>query len=201
MGEVVIIDYGAGNTRSVMYALQRLGVATLVTDEAQAIRAAERVIFPGVGQAASAMARLREKGLDQLLPTLTQPVLGVCLGLQLMCRHTEEGDIDGMGIFDAGVYHFRSAGSATAALRIPHMGWNSVEDAGSRLMKGIPAGSYFYFVHSYYAGTAPETKATATYGLPFSAVMEKDNFFATQFHPEKSGEMGERVLKNFLNIQ
>ena len=198
MGRVVVIDYGAGNTRSVAYALQRLGVEAVVTDEKDRIRAAERVIFPGVGQAASAMERLQAKGLDSLIPTLTQPVLGVCLGLQLMCRRTEEGDIEGMGIFDAAVRHFRSAGSATAGLRIPHMGWNSVEDAGSRLLRGIPAGSYFYFVHSYYAETGEETRATTTYGIPFSAVMEKDNFFATQFHPEKSGKVGEEVLRNFL---
>ena len=149
MEKIVIIDYGAGNTRSVLYALQRLGVEAYVSDTPGEIRMAEKVIFPGVGQAASAMERLREKGLDMLIPSLTQPVLGVCLGLQLMCRHTTEGNIDGMGIFDAGVYHFRDAGSVTAGLRIPHMGWNSVERRGSRLLAGIAEGSYFYFVHSY----------------------------------------------------
>ncbi len=199
MGKIVIIDYGAGNTRSVLYALQRLGVTASVSDVPEEIRAAERVIFPGVGQAASAMERLRAKGLDTLIPALTQPVLGVCLGLQLMCRHTDEGDIAGMGIFDAGVHHFRSA--TTTALRIPHMGWNSVESRGSLLLEGIPGGSYFYFVHSYYAETAPQTTAVTEYGIPFSAVMERDNFFATQFHPEKSGPAGEKVLKNFLNIE
>ena len=198
MGKIVIIDYGAGNTRSVLYALQRLGVTATVSDVPEEIRAAERVIFPGVGQAASAMERLRAKGLDTLIPALTQPVLGVCLGLQLMCRHTDEGDIEGMGIFDAGVHHFRSA--ATDALRIPHIGWNSVENSGSRLLDEVPGGSYFYFVHSYYAETAPQTTAVTEYGIPFSAVMEQDNFFATQFHPEKSGKVGEKVLKNFLRV-
>jgi glutamine amidotransferase len=200
MGKIVIIDYGAGNTRSVLYALQRLGIHASVSDVPEEIRAAEKVIFPGVGQAASAMTRLREKSLDILLPTLTQPVLGVCLGLQLMCRRTNEGEIKGMGIFDADVHHFRSAGNTTATLRIPHMGWNSVEGRGSLLLKGIAGGSYFYFVHSYYAETAPQTTATAEYGIPFSAVMERDNFFATQFHPEKSGPAGEKVLHNFLTL-
>jgi glutamine amidotransferase len=198
MGKIVIIDYGAGNTRSVLYALQRLGVTATVSDVPEEIRAAERVIFPGVGQAASAMKRLRAKGLDTLIPALTQPVLGVCLGLQLMCRHTDEGDIEGMGIFDAGVHHFCSA--ATAALRIPHMGWNSVENRGSRLLEGVPDGSYFYFVHSYFAEVVPQTTAVTEYGILFSAVMEQDNFFATQFHPEKSGPAGEKVLRNFLTL-
>jgi glutamine amidotransferase len=200
MATVAIIDYGAGNTRSVFYALQRLGTAAVITDDPQEIRTAQRVIFPGVGQAASAMERLQEKGLDTLIPSLTQPVLGVCLGLQLMCSHTDEGDIDGMGIFDGGVHHFRDGGSGTAELRIPHMGWNSVASRGSLLLRGIDDGTYFYFVHSYYAETAPQTTAVAEYGIPFSAVMERDNFFATQFHPEKSGTAGEKVLQNFLTF-
>ena len=198
---IAIIDYRAGNLTSVERAVRHLGYDGKITLDPKEIRSADKVIFPGVGQAASAMERLREKGLDMLIPSLTQPVLGVCLGLQLMCRHTTEGNIDGMGIFDAGVYHFRDAGSVTAGLRIPHMGWNSVERRGSRLLAGIAEGSYFYFVHSYYAETAPQTTAVTEYGIPFSAVMEKDNFFATQFHPEKSGPAGEKVLKNFLNIE
>ena len=200
MATVAIIDYGAGNTRSVFYALQRLGVAAVITSDPQEIQAAERVIFPGVGQAASAMERLQEQGLDTLIPTLTQPVLGVCLGLQLMCSHTDEGNIPGMRIFDARVYHFRKGGEATASLRIPHMGWNSVASRGSRLLRGVDDGTFFYFVHSYYAETAPRTTAVTEYGIPFSAVMEHDNFFATQFHPEKSGPAGEKVLQNFLTF-
>ncbi len=201
MGTIAIIDYGAGNTRSVLYALRRLGREAVVTADPRAIRRAERVIFPGVGHAASAMERLKEKELDTLLPTLTQPVLGICLGLQLMCRHTDEGDIPGLGIFDAEVHHFRREGEATRSLRIPHMGWNSVHTRGSRLLQDVDDDSYFYFVHSYYAAVAPQTTAITEYGISFSAIMEKENFFATQFHPEKSGKVGERVLRNFLNLK
>ncbi len=200
MGNVALIDYGAGNTRSVMYALQRLGVKATVTAEPEEIQRAEKVIFPGVGQAASAMKKLQKEGLERLIPALTQPVLGICLGLQLMCRHTREGDITGMGIFDAEVVHFRDEADKTAGLKIPHMGWNRVFPHNSILLTHIPGGSYFYFVHSYFAQVSAGTKGTAEYGLPFSAVMEKDNFFATQFHPEKSGEAGEQVLKNFLAL-
>ena len=200
MGNVALIDYGAGNTRSVLYALQRLGVDALLTADPGKIRKAGRVIFPGVGQAASAMERLRENGLDRLIPELKQPVLGVCLGLQLMCRHTAEGDIPGLGIFDTEVLHFHDYPEKTASLKIPHMGWNRVTSRKSDLLEGIPEGAYFYFVHSYFAGICDDTKGITEYGVPFSAVMEKDNFLATQFHPEKSGVVGEQVLKNFLRL-
>ncbi len=200
MGSIVLIEYGAGNTRSVTYALQRLGLEASLTSDPERIRRAGRVIFPGVGQAASAMEKLRQNGLDKLIPELRQPVLGVCLGLQLMCRHSTEGDTPGMGIFDAGVIHFHDRPEDTNGLKIPHMGWNRVLPKDSLLLQGVPEGSYFYFVHSYFAEIGEDTKGVTEYGVPFSAVMEKNNFFATQFHPEKSGDAGEQVLKNFLRI-
>jgi len=200
MGTITLIDYGAGNTQSVTYALQRLGIEVSLTSDPDRIRRAGRVIFPGVGQAASAVKRLQKNGLDKLIPELRQPVLGVCLGLQLMCRHTTEGDTPGMGIFDADVIHFHEQREKTDGLKIPHMGWNRVLPKDSLLLQRLPQGSYFYFVHSYFAEICNDTKGVAEYGIPFSAVMEKDNFFATQFHPEKSGDAGEQVLKNFLRI-
>ena len=200
MGDVALIDYGAGNTRSVLYALQRLSVKALLTADPDRIRKAGKVIFPGVGQAASAMGRLQESGLDQLIPELRQPVLGVCLGLQLMCRFTAEGNIQGLGIFDTEVVHFNEHNGEMTGLKIPHMGWNRVSSRQSRLLHGVPEGAYFYFVHSYFAGVCDDTKGITEYGIPFAAVMEKDNFLATQFHPEKSGAVGEQVLKNFLRL-
>ncbi len=200
MGKIAVVDYGAGNSQSVLYALQRLGVEALFTSDPEKIRQAERVIFPGVGQAASALARLQENNLDKLLPELTQPVLGICLGLQLMCRHTTEGDTQGMGIFGAEVFHFHHREEKTAGLKIPHMGWNNVYSGTSRLLENIPDASYFYFVHSYYAEESVDTAGVTAYGISFTAVMEKENFLATQFHPEKSGKAGEQVLKNFLRL-
>jgi len=200
MEKIAVIDYGAGNSMSVLYALRRLGIKAVFTEDPEEIRQAGRVIFPGVGQAESALTRLRRNSLDKLIPTLTQPVLGICLGLQLMCRRTEEGDTPGIGIFSAEVLHFRRQREKTQGLKIPHMGWNNVQSKHSKLLKDIADGSYFYFVHSYYAEESAETTGVTEYGIPFSAVMERDNFFATQFHPEKSGVAGEKVLRNFIRL-
>lgn len=198
--EVAVIDYGAGNSRSVIYALKRVGVEALFTADAERIRNADKVIFPGVGNAGSAMKKLRESGLDKLIPVLQQPVLGVCLGLQLMCRHSAEEDTPGLGIFAVEVTGFHDNPEQMSGLKIPHMGWNRVSKQGGKLLKGLPEGSFFYFVHAYYAETCSQTTGTTLYGIPFSAVMEKENFYATQFHPEKSGRAGETVLKNFLAL-
>lgn len=191
---IAIIKYNAGNVRSVQNALGRLGAESIVTDDAEEIRNAERVIFPGVGHAGSAMSYLKEHKLDTLITALKQPVLGICLGLQLMCSHTEEGDRNCLNIFDIEVKKFPPHGI------VPHMGWNNFETIQGKLLKDINAADNVYFVHSYYAETAESTTATCNYILPFSAVIEKDNFFATQFHPEKSGLVGETILKNFLKL-
>ncbi|NOY36583.1 MAG: imidazole glycerol phosphate synthase subunit HisH [Chlorobi bacterium] len=200
MAIVAVVDYGAGNSRSVLYALQRLSVDAVFTADPDTIRRADKVIFPGVGNAGSAMKKLKNTGLDTVIPGLQQPVLGVCLGLQLMCRHTTEEDTRGMGIFDSGVTHFASQAERMSGLKIPHMGWNVVDGNKGHLLSGIPENSYFYFVHGYFAEVSRWTTGTTDYGLIFSSVMEKDNFFATQFHPEKSGDSGEAVLKNFLAL-
>lgn len=194
MNNTVIIKYNAGNIRSVLFALERIGVEAVVTDDHDLIRSADRVIFPGVGEASSAMRYLRKKGLDQLIPSLTQPVLGICLGMQLMCRFSEENNTDALGVFDRKVIRF----SANEGLKVPQIGWNTIEGLQSPLLAGIPEKSYVYFVHGYYVEAAPETIATTHYGLNYSAAIHKNNFYAVQFHPEKSGEIGERILKNFM---
>jgi len=191
--KVAIIKYNAGNIRSVDHALRRLGVEALITDDPDSILAADRVIFPGVGEAASTMAYLKERELDTLLKGLRSPVLGICLGQQLMCSWSEEGDTPCIGIFDHPVRHFPTGG-----LKVPHMGWNSLDILGGELFPGELKGSYVYFVHSYYVPVCEDTAAESTYILPFSAAMQKDNFYATQFHPEKSGDPGELILKKFL---
>jgi len=191
---IAIIDYGAGNTESIQNALEKLGQKSIVTDDIQKIKAADKVIFPGVGQARTAMRILRKKGLEKEIPKLQQPVLGICLGLQLMCKDTEEGNIKGLGIFDASVKKFPSID------KVPHMGWNSLIDKNSALFKGVDALTDVYFVHTYYAQISPETVATAQYSTAFSAAMQKNNFYATQFHPEKSSEAGMQILKNFLAL-
>lgn len=191
---IAIIDYGAGNTESIQNALKKLGQKSIVTDDIQKIKAADKVIFPGVGQARTAMRILRKKGLEKEIPKLQQPVLGICLGLQLMCKDTEEGNIKGLGIFDASVKKFPSID------KVPHMGWNSLIDKNSALFKGVDALTDVYFVHTYYAQISPETVATAQYSTAFSAAMQKNNFYATQFHPEKSSEAGMQILKNFLAL-
>lgn len=191
---IAMVDYGAGNVRSVENALERLGAEARITADAAVIRAADKVIFPGVGAAGAAMEKLRSTGLDQVLPTLTQPFLGVCLGLQIMCTALEEDATTGLGIFPEAVRRF------PGGLKVPHMGWNSIEDLRSPLMEGIAPGSDVYFVHSYYAERGPATIARCRYGLDFSAAIRRDNFFGVQFHPEKSAAPGAKVLENFLAL-
>ncbi len=192
--DVVIIDYNAGNVRSVSYALQRLGVNPILSADAEVISKADKVIFPGVGEASTAMRFLRENGLDALLKSLQQPVFGVCLGLQLLCRHSEENDTDCLGIFDIDVRKFEPR------LKVPQMGWNDLIKMGSPLFDGVSEHSYLYFVHSYYAQLSEHTVAVTDYVNPFSAALQKDNFYALQAHPEKSGKVGERILENFLKL-
>ncbi len=192
---LAIVKYNAGNIRSVQFALQRLGVEALWTDEPAALRAADKVIFPGVGEASSAMQYLRERGLDAVLRGLRQPVLGICLGLQLFCRHSEEGDTSCLGIFDVEVRRFRSPG-----LKVPHIGWNTLSNLRGPLFEGVEDGNFMYFVHSFYAEMHPDMVAQTDYGVPFSAALQRENFFAVQFHPEKSGETSQRILKNFLKL-
>ncbi|RZJ44737.1 MAG: imidazole glycerol phosphate synthase subunit HisH [Chryseobacterium sp.] len=191
---IAIIKYNGGNVNSVQNALNRLGEKSIITDDFELIQKADKVIFPGVGEASSTMKLLKEKGLDQLIPKFTQPVLGICLGMQLMCGSNEEGNTTGMGIFDINVKKFPSENI------VPHMGWNTISDLKSSLFSEISEEDDFYFVHSYYCELSDFTTSVCDYILPFSATLEKDNFFATQFHPEKSGKIGNELLKNFLKI-
>ncbi len=191
---IAIIQYNAGNITSVENAVKRLGYPCKVTGDIDEIRQAEKVIFPGVGEAGSAISYLRERELDKIIQSLVQPVLGICLGLQLMCEQSEEGNTQCLGIFHTTVKRFPANGI------IPHMGWNNLSTKKSLLFEGVNREDDFYFVHSYYAGLCKETIATCNYLLPFSAAMQKDNFYATQFHPEKSGSVGEQLLYNFLKM-
>ena len=191
---IAIIKYNAGNIRSVQNALTRLGYKSVITDDRQEILNAGRVIIPGVGEAGSAMKYLKEKGLDKLIVSLKQPVLGICLGLQIMCRHSEEGNTECMNIFDTEVRLFPSVD------KVPHMGWNNFFSLKGDLFNGVSASDNVYYVHSYYPEISSCTTAVCDYILPFSAGMKKDNFYATQFHPEKSAAVGERILKNFLEL-
>jgi glutamine amidotransferase len=195
--EVVIVKYNAGNIRSVEYALKRLGVAPLVTADAEALRRADKVIFPGVGEAHTTMKHLKERGLDQTICSLRQPVLGICLGMQLMCRFSEEGAVNCLNIFDADVKRFVPNKHEE---KVPHMGWNTLTGVKGSLFAGEAENPFVYFVHSYYVPLNSYTLAATEYILPFSAALQKDNFYATQFHPEKSGTAGEILLKNFLNL-
>jgi len=191
---IAILKYNAGNIRSVQNALNRLGYSSIITDEKEKLLKADKVIFPGVGEASSAMNYLKERGLDQLITSLKQPVLGICLGLQLMCRYTEEGDTECLNIFDSDVMLFPQVD------KVPHMGWNNFFSMKGDLFKGVTVNDDVYYVHSYYPNISSCTIATCDYILPFSAAMNKDNFYATQFHPEKSAVIGERILKNFLEL-
>ncbi|UOU97594.1 imidazole glycerol phosphate synthase subunit HisH [Chryseobacterium daecheongense] len=190
---IAIIKYNGGNVNSVQNALSRLNAGSIITDDPEVIRNADKVIFPGVGEASSTMASLTEKGLDRLIPTLTQPVLGICLGMQLMCKNTEEGNTDGLGIFDINVKKF------PARNIVPHMGWNTISGLRSGLLSELNEND-FYFVHSYYCELSEYTTSVCDYILPFSASLQKENFYGVQFHPEKSGKVGNEVLQNFLKL-
>ncbi len=192
--KITIINYGAGNIQSLKFAIQRLGYeANLSSDEAE-IRRADKVIFPGVGEASSAMQKLRDTGLDNVIPTLRQPVLGICLGMQLMCTRSEEGNTQGLGIFNVDVLRFREN------VKVPQIQWNTISNLKTSLFKGIDEESFIYMVHSFYAPEAEETIASSNYGLNYSAALAKDNFYGTQFHPEKSSTVGETILRNFLKL-
>ncbi len=193
--KVCIIKYNAGNVKSVTNALLRLGVHAEVSDDPDTIKRADRVIFPGVGEASTAMNYLKSKSLDQLIVSLKQPFLGICLGLQLMCKHSQENDTTCLGIFDLEIVRFGKS------MKVPHMGWNIVEDLKGPLLSDLPERPYLYFVHSYYAQLGEDTIATANYSSRFSVALQRDNFFAVQAHPEKSGETGSRILENFLKLE
>jgi glutamine amidotransferase len=192
---VVLIKYNAGNIQSVLYALERIGVAATVTDDHEEIGAADKVLFPGVGEAFSAMQSLKGKNLDRLIKGLKQPVLGICVGMQLLCDHSQERDTSGLGVFDVKVKRFPDAG-----IKIPQIGWNNIYDLKSGLFTGLKENSYIYNVHSYYAELSKWTIATADYGLEYSAALHKNNFYGVQFHTEKSAEVGEQILRNFINL-
>lgn len=202
--KLVIIKYNAGNIQSVLYALERIGMEAIVTDDHTQIKAADKVIFPGVGEASTAMNYLKERGLDTMIKNLQQPVLGICLGMQLMCAYSEENNTECLGIFDEQVKWFKSrksnAESETSAIKVPQIGWNNIYNLKTDLFKGIPENSYCYFVHGYYAALGVHTIATTDYIQPYSSALHKNNFYGTQFHPEKSAAVGEQILKNFINL-
>lgn len=192
--KLVIVKYNAGNIQSVLYALERIGMEAIVTDDHQQIQTADKVIFPGVGEASTAMNYLRERQLDTLIKKLEQPVLGICLGMQLMCTHTEENDTECLGVFNTAVKKF------TGDLKIPQIGWNTVTNLKQPLFNNIAEAAYCYFVHSYYAALCEETAAVTAYTTQFSSALQKDNFYGVQFHPEKSAVVGEQLLKNFIEL-
>ncbi len=196
--EVAIVKYNAGNIYSVVNALKRMGIEPLLTDDPELLKKADRVLFPGQGEAKGAMEYLKARGLDAVIRDLKQPVFGICVGQQLLCKHSEEGDVDCIGIFDTPVVRFRPERHED---KVPCMGWNKLYDTKSPLMEGLGDDPYVYFVHSYYVPVCEETIATADYILPYSASMHKDNFYTCQFHPEKSGTVGERILRNFLDLK
>lgn len=191
---IVIIDYGAGNTKSVQFACNRLGYEPILSNSETAIKAADKVIFPGVGQASHAMEMLKKSGLDTLIPTLKQPVLGICLGMQLLCKATEEGNTAGLGVFDVKVKRFSNQ------VKVPQMGWNTIFNLESNLFDGIKNDAYMYLVHSYYAEVCEHTIAQTNYDLNYSSALNKGNFYGVQFHPEKSSTEGAQILRNFLNL-
>ncbi|MHC0445216.1 imidazole glycerol phosphate synthase subunit HisH [Flavobacterium sp. 3-218] len=192
--KIVIINYGAGNIQSIMFSIERLGFKAVLSNNPEEIKSADKVIFPGVGEASSAMSKLRESGLDNLIPQLKQPVLGICLGMQLMCNKTEEGNTEGLGVFDVDVLKFSNS------VKVPQMGWNQIYDLKTDLFKGISENEFMYLVHSFYAPKCDEAIATTNYDVEYASALQKDNFYGTQFHPEKSGDVGEKILNNFLKI-
>lgn len=200
--KVAIVKYNAGNIQSVIYALERLGITPILTDKEDELRAADKVIFPGVGEASSAMRYLREHGLAAILPTLTQPFLGICIGQQLMCQHSEEGDTTCLGIFPLNVYKFNSSNVSGEKFKVPHMGWNKLKNTKGPLFEGIDEEhAYVYYVHSFYCEINDAyTMAKTDYAASYSGSLHKDNFYAVQFHPEKSGKVGEKLLQNFLEL-
>ncbi|GAC1441443.1 MAG: imidazole glycerol phosphate synthase subunit HisH [Sediminibacterium sp.] len=198
--KLVIIKYNAGNIQSVRYALERIGAEALVTDDAAEIRLADKVIFPGVGEASTAMHYLQERGLDTVIKNLTQPVLGICLGMQLMCSYSEENDTGCLGIFDEKVKLFRAGSPAGPTFKIPQIGWNNIYNLQTKLFEQVPENSYCYFVHGYCATIGDHTIATTNYIQPYSAALHKNNFYGVQFHPEKSAVIGEQILQNFINL-
>jgi glutamine amidotransferase len=195
---ITIVQYNAGNIQSVLYALERLGVTASVTDDPAMIQAADKVIFPGVGEASTAMAYLKERNLDQLIVSLKQPVLGICLGMQLMCKHSAENDTNCLGIFEEQVLAFKAS---EAVHKVPQMGWNNISNLKSDLFNGVPENSFAYFVHGYYAGLGENTIATTDYIQAYSSGLHKNNFYGVQFHPEKSAVVGEQIIQNFLSLK
>ena len=191
--KIVIINYGAGNIQSIKFAIERLGYEAVLSDDVEEIKAADKVIFPGVGEASSAMTKLKESGLDKLIPELKQPVLGICLGMQLMCNSTEEGNTKGLGIFDVDVVRFNND------LKVPQIGWNQIRDFKSNLFDDVTTESFIYLVHSFYAPICNFTSCVTDYGVNYSSGLQKDNFYGLQFHPEKSSDIGEQILNNFLS--
>ncbi|WOC40171.1 imidazole glycerol phosphate synthase subunit HisH [Polaribacter sp. HL-MS24] len=192
---IVIIDYGAGNIKSIQFAFNRLGINAILSNSIEEIRAADKIIFPGVGEASSAMKMLKKSGLDVVIPTLTQPVLGICLGMQLMCNSSEEGNTKGLGIFNVEVKRF------SKNVKVPQMGWNTISSLKSNLFTGIQEKEFMYLVHSFYAENCKESIAITDYEIPYAAALQKNNFYGVQFHPEKSGVEGERILKNFIELK
>ncbi|NER16414.1 imidazole glycerol phosphate synthase subunit HisH [Spongiivirga citrea] len=192
--KIVIIDYGAGNIQSIQFAVKRLGLNAVLSNDPEEIRSADKVIFPGVGEASSAMNKLKASGLDSLIPQLKQPVLGICLGMQLMCNWSEEGDTQGLGIFDVDVVKF------STRVKVPQIGWNQISDLCSPIFKGVKDYEYMYLVHSFYVKECKETIATTSYELEYSSALQKDNFYGVQFHPEKSSSAGAKILSNFFNL-
>ena len=192
--KLVIVNYGAGKIQSIKFAFQRLGYEAVLTDDAEEINTADRVIFPGVGEASSAMNKLKASGLDKVIPALRQPVLGICLGMQLMCHSSEEGNTLGLGIFDTDVFRF------TKNVKVPQIGWNQITNLKSSLFRDVAEKDHIYLVHSYYAPICKETIAVSEYEMAYSSALQKGNFYGVQFHPEKSSKVGERILKNFLEL-
>ncbi|SFC83357.1 glutamine amidotransferase [Zunongwangia mangrovi] len=193
--KIAIIDYGAGNIQSIKFAVKRLGFEAVLTDDAEEIKSADKVIFPGVGEASSAMKMLKSTGLDKVIPQLKQPVLGICLGMQLMCEYCEEGDTPGLSIFDAKVVKFDNT------VKVPQIGWNQIYDLRSDLFEGVNEKEYVYLVHSFYVKECEETICSTQYGVEYTSAIKKNNFYGVQFHPEKSSKAGEKILENFLKLE